>query len=339
MDSLDIRIVRDMLENKAMSPLNPSFKKSYSSVARRLKADENTVKNRIQRLYKSGFLKGWWVAVNPALVGQQMSQLWFDVKDSSSKKEVMEKVSLVPGVAVIKDLYGHSMSVILYHEGDKELKKTMELISRIAESNDMACTNEPFAQCDATLSMDDIGIIRAIQKDPLKSYVEVGKELGLSAKTVKRRITRQSESEALYVVGELDPRFTGGGTTCSLLVFYDRPEHRYRVSQEILSLLRDRLLFAELDDTRHAYFALVIEHIARAKEILNQVLAISGVAKGQMYLVQEIFNYYGVYDEQLDKLERIVERNASAKVVRRARAVLARRFSAKSLQAEPTSLT
>lgn len=321
-DTLDIRIVRAMLESKAASLLNPDFKKSYSSLARSLKVDENTVKNRVQKLYDSGFLKGWWVALNPTLIGQQMSQLWFDVKEQSSKQEVIEKVSLIPGVAVVKDLYGRSLGVVLYHEGDKELKKTMELISRIAEADDMTRTDEPFAQSRATMTSDDVRIIRALQKTPLKSYTEIGKGLGLSARTVKRRVTKLSQEEALYMVGELDPRHMGGGTTCSLLVFYDSPEHRYRVSQEILSLLGDSLLFAELDDAHHAYFALVVEHIVEAKEILKQALAVPGVARGRMDLLQEIFNFYGVYEEQLEKLQRTIARSAP-RASRKVRTVLA----------------
>ena len=109
MDSLDIRIIRNVLESSATSPLDANVRKSLSSIARRLDVDENTVKNRIQGLKRSGFLKGWWVAINPNLVGQKMAQIWFDVGSSSAKQEVIKKVSLIPGVAVIKDLFGPSL--------------------------------------------------------------------------------------------------------------------------------------------------------------------------------------------------------------------------------------
>jgi len=102
MDSLDTRIIREMLESKATSPVDSNVRKSLSSIARKLRVDENTVKNRIDRLRRSGFLRGWWVGINPNLVNQKMAQIWFDVKNSSAKQEVIEKIALIPGVALIK---------------------------------------------------------------------------------------------------------------------------------------------------------------------------------------------------------------------------------------------
>jgi len=75
MDSLDVRIIHEMVESKATSPVDSNVRKSLSSIARKLRVDENTVKNRIENLKRSGFLRGWWVGINPNLVGQDMTQI------------------------------------------------------------------------------------------------------------------------------------------------------------------------------------------------------------------------------------------------------------------------
>ena len=170
MDSLDVRIIREMLESKATSPVDSNVRKSLSSIARKLRVDENTVKNRIERLRRSGFLRGWWVGINPNLVGQKMAQIWFDVKNPSAKQEVIAKVSLIPGVAVIKNLFGPSLCIAFYYQGEQTLKKTTELISSIAGSSSTTCANEPFPTCRITLSSDDLRIITSLQKEPLKPY-------------------------------------------------------------------------------------------------------------------------------------------------------------------------
>jgi len=302
MDSLDVRIIREMLESKATSPVDSDVRKSLSSIARKLKVDENTVKNRIERLRRSGFLRGWWVGINPNLVGQKMAQIWFDVKNSSAKQEVIEKVSLISGVAVIKNLYGPSLCIAFYYEGEQTLKKTTELISSIAGSTYTTCANEPFPTCRTTLSSDDLRIIASLQKEPLKPYTDVAKELELSTKTVKRRITRLSEGDALYLVAELDPKFLSGGIACGLLVFYDDPKRKYLV-EEIVSYLGDQLIFANLDDPHHGYFALIITNLASAQQILNWALAQKGVSSGRIDIVQEIISLYSVYEEQLEKFQ------------------------------------
>lgn len=304
MDSLDIRIIRDMLESKATSPLDANIRKSLSSIARRLEVDENTVKNRIQRLRRSGFLKGWWVGINPNLVGQKMAQIWFDLRNSSAKQEVIKKVSLIPGVAVIKDLFGPSLCIVFYYEGEQTLKKTTELISSIAGSSTTMLANEPFPTCRITLSSDDLRIVRSLQREPLKPYSDIAKELGLSGRTVKRRIIRLTEGEALYLVADLDPKFLSGGIVCGLLVFYDDSKDKYLVEGEIVPYLGDRLIFANLDDLHHGYFAFIITNLAMAQQILNWALALKGVSNGRLDIVQEVISLYGVYDEQLEKLQR-----------------------------------
>jgi len=302
MDSLDIGIIREMLETKATSPVDSNVRKSLSSIARKLKVDENTVKNRIDRLRRSGFLRGWWVGINPNLVNQKMAQIWFDVKNASAKQEVIQKISLIPGVAVIKNLFGPSLCVVLYYEGEQTLKKTTELISSIAGSSSVTFATEPFPTCKITLSNDDLRIITNLQKEPLKSYADIASELGLSSKTVKRRIIRLSEGDALYLLAELDPKFLSGGIACGLLIFYDDLRPKFLV-EEIVTYLGDQLIFANLDDLRHGYFALIITNLAMAQQILNWALAQKGVSSGRVDIVQEIISLYSVYEEQLEKLQ------------------------------------
>jgi len=189
----------------------------------------------------------------------------------------------------------------LYYEGEQTLKKTTELISSIAGSSSTTCANEPFPTCRITLSSDDLRIITSLQKEPLKPYTDIAKELGLSTKTVKRRIIRLSEGDALYLVAELDPKFLSEGIACGLLVFYDDPKRKYLVD-EIVSYLGDQLIFANLDDIHHGYFALIITNLAMAQQILNWALAQKGVSSGRIDIVQEIISLYSVYEEQLEKL-------------------------------------
>ena len=96
MDSLDIRIIKTVVESGTTSPLDLSPKKSYSTIAKKLRVGENTVKNRMGKLYKSGFLMGWCLAINPDLIGQQMAQVWIELKDISAKEKAIEKVLCFP---------------------------------------------------------------------------------------------------------------------------------------------------------------------------------------------------------------------------------------------------
>ena len=305
MDNIDIRIIRDILESRATSPIDASVRKSLSAVARRLKVDENTVKNRIDRLRRSGFLRGWWAAINPCFVGQRMAQVWIDVGSSSAKRSVIEKVSLLPGVAVIKDFFGPALGIVLFYENEKLLSKTLRLISSFAEPLTLTWVEEPFPTSDLPLARDDLRIVRVLQKDPQKPFTELAHELALSSRTVKRRIARLVEGGALYLVAELNPKFLSGAIVCGLLVFHDERGCKPASDRKILDHLGDRLLFGDIDNLRHSYLALILENLSKAEPILAWTLAQDGVSKGRIDIVQEVISQYAVYEEQLDKLEEI----------------------------------
>lgn len=168
----------------------------------------------------------------------------------------------------------------------------------------MIFTNEPFPSCKVTLSSDDVRIIRAFHRDMMRSYVKVAKELSLSPRTIKRRITKLSDEEALYLVGEMQPKFATGYIVISLLLFYETPEKRQLANENLLNYIGDRLLFANLDDSKHGYFALVITNIAQAKEILRWAFKVPGISGGRVDLTEDIIYRYEVYEQQLVKLER-----------------------------------
>jgi len=304
MDKLDVRILHDILESKATSPLDLDVRKPLSSVARRLKVDENTVKNRIEKLRRSGFLKGWWVAVNPNLVGQRMAQVWFDVGSSAAKRPVIQKLSLIPGVAVIKDLFGSSLCVVLFYDSEKNFRRTTELIFSIAGSKGATWMSEPFPACEIALSKDDFRIIRSLQKEPQRPYAGIAQELDISSRTVKRRIRRLVDGNAIYLIAELNPRYLSGGIVCGLLVSHEVSDNKAESEGKIGLHLEDGLLFASLDDPHRGYFAFITENVASVQEVLDWTLAQEGVSEARIDIVQEVISLYGVYEEQLEMLQK-----------------------------------
>ncbi len=125
MDKLDVRIMRELLRADATPP---NIRRSFRAIARRLRVDENTVRNRIEKLQRSGFLKGWLIGVNPNLLGEKVARLWFDVQPQSDKANTIRKISLVQGIESIMDYFGASLSAMLCYEDEQILNKNIELI-------------------------------------------------------------------------------------------------------------------------------------------------------------------------------------------------------------------
>lgn len=288
MDRLDVKILGELLGGDATSP---SIRKPFSAMAERLRVDENTIRNRIEKLKGSGFLKGWWVGVNPSLLGVRVARVWLNVRSQSDKANVVQAISLVSGVGLILDYYGPALSLLLFYEEEQALRTSLELISRIAGSTKLDWVDVPFPGSEIALTTRDWNIVLSLQKDPWKPFVEIADELGVSAITVKRRVARMNRSKALYLLADIDPKAAEGNLLAHLIVFYDTPGLRFDVNRRISSQLGKEVAFAELDDTNHGFFALMLTNISRVREILSWVERQEGVKSARLDILHDMITF------------------------------------------------
>jgi len=300
-DSLDLRVCREFFRDRTGPLLQSDFRKSYRSIARKLRVDEVTVRNRIKRVQQSGFLKGWQLIVNPGLLGVRFAQLWFDVRPPSAKDDLIRKLSLMHGVLAISDSYGSSLALVMMYEGEISAKKEFELIASMSNAQSLVRANIPFPGCAIELTHSDWRIIKALQTDPRQSYSVISRKVGMSQKTVKRRLQRMIEEKALFVIPSWNPKALDGAIIADLVVFYANPGSKADLDQRIASQFDELLISSRLSDIEHGFFNLMISNISKAKEILAWVNEQPGVGKAFIELVQDRIEVYESLNEPVDK--------------------------------------
>ena len=302
MDSLDVRIFREFVQDRGTYPLQSDIRQSVRKVATKLSVDGATVRDRIRKMHESGFMKGWYVFPNPSLFDLGVAHARGNIQAQSTMKEdAIRKIKLVQGVWAIVDYFGSSIRVVLYFEDQASLKKQVELIARISNSENMLHREIHFPPCAVTLSEDDLGVVGSILTDPTKSYNAMSNETGLSYKTVKRRLERMLRGRALFMIPSLDPRSLSGATLGELLVFYESPEAMRKANGEIKSHIDGQLMSAQLGDPEHMLFLLVITKISQVKEILNWVKQQPGVKSAFLDLVEDRIEQYEAFNQQLKR--------------------------------------
>ncbi len=301
MDSLDVRVYKELFHGQTGPPLGSDIRRSYRSVARKLRIDEVTIRNRIKRLQQSGFLKGSRLVVNPSLLGVRLGELWLNVRPPSSKDDLINKLRFMPGVLVISDYYGSSLTIVIMFESEISAKKELELIARISNAESMVRANIIFPGCTTELTHTDWRIIKAIQTDPRRSYPVISREVGISEKTAKRRLQRMIEGRALFVVPSINPKALDGAILADLVVFYANSEAKTDVDNRIVSQFDKLIIRAQLSDNEHGFFNLIIRNISKAKEILTWVKEQPGVGSAFIELVQDRIELYESFNEPVDK--------------------------------------
>ena len=301
-DKLDIHILRALRSTGGQTAKPSALHRSLSSIARELRVDETTVASRLGGLRRSGFLKGWSVGLNPHLLGQEMAQVWVDVRDSLHKADVIGKICLIRGVVVVKDLYGGSLGVMLYYDDAVSFRHTTELMTRLSGAPTFGWMPEPFPPCTTVFSELDVQLVGHLQGDPLQSYARLAHALHCSTRTARRRIGRLVAEGAIHLVVELDPTSLEGGMMGSLFVSYVSSREKIHAEAKIYELLGDRLLLVHRAAPLHASIGLLLTSVVQAREILKRVRETSGVREARLDLVQEVISLYGIYRDQLARL-------------------------------------
>ncbi len=305
-DTLDVRILRLLLQGQVPSPLSPDFRQSLAAIAKKVRVDEDTIRHRLRKMEASGFIEGWRLLVNPTVWGGGQISVLFDVDPESSKRELVEKLRLVPGIIFVTAFYD-SMGAFLEYVDEIVVPREIELIRQLSGATDVFVAKTAFPECNAVLTARDWSLLRALRENPRKSYGELALEVGLCARTVRSRVSRLLAQSIAFAWPALNMRAARGGVLIHLIVWY--PGER---KAEI-----DRTLTAELEPylwhTMHMLpyrhgdlwpcgYDLFVPNMSIAREVLGSVKRVPGVEQARVLVHEDIFNFFDAVDEEFDRM-------------------------------------
>jgi len=191
MDELDFGISRFLLGN-SRTPL--------SEMARELDTTVQTIHRRVRSMEEEGIIENYVAKLSPRILGSTQV-LIFGWSRTPSYREVAKRLGEHDATNMMMVASGN----FLYIDG--MLRNSMELdgfVSFIREKAEMPSPTVgltmPFlpmkrlADVPAMSSTDD-SILRLLLNDARKPTSEIAEELGISAKTVRRRMSRMVEED------------------------------------------------------------------------------------------------------------------------------------------------
>jgi DNA-binding Lrp family transcriptional regulator len=280
-------MLKVLLVNNGIPPGSPILRKSLRSIAKDLGVDQHTVRIRMKKFQEQGILKGWYLGVSPGLRAQNVVHAWFMVDPGSSKRDVIDRLLPVPDVERMCDYLGQKLSIVLFCERETDPDICLSRLGTLAGSNVVLHKQGVVPVPIRNVTRTDAAIIGILRRDPSKPYPAIAKELGLSAKTVKRRITMLSEDGAVYMLPVIDLKALHGIIPVELVVEYVSPELRRGADEQIVSNIRDGLVFSDTSGP-HGYFALIVSNIARVEQVASLVKQLNGVRGAHTEVLQDV---------------------------------------------------
>jgi DNA-binding Lrp family transcriptional regulator len=299
LDSLDARIFREL---SGSGSYQWDVRQSYSSIARRLKVDEETVRRRILRAEKRGLLGESELILNPYLIGREPVEMVLKVAGSNNDKlRAIQQIKLVDGVLFLIDLQGEGLQVLLYCESEQAISRRTALISSISGDDDpLILRKVGFPRCDVSLTRTDLLILKSLRKDPRKDTANIAGEIGVSARTIERRISVLTASNAFFHLSRPDFRRTEG-VACSVIISYGDAKKKARLDEIIASKL-ERIVFSVTAESTASQFTFVCDNVVEAEEIEEWVQHLDGVAEARLGIIREFILVSGWLDDEIERM-------------------------------------
>ncbi len=291
MDELDFKIFKSIgfrpfgPTSGDLSRLNPWV------IAKKVGADGNTVKQRLAKMRKGGFIHYFQIYPNFRLLGMTGAAYVFDLDDVLAKPEVIDRCSLVDGITEVHNFIGARICIDFAYADPREESRRLELFRKLTH-----CTSpEKFYErtmppVDIELSNLDWRIIKALRYDAFKPLSQVAKELGLSAKTVRRRFQRMAEHHAVIVVPLVNPAEIPDTVTHVILLYPDE-KRREEVLARALEAFAGSCFMARTEGPGNAMLCLAARTLAETEENLIRARKIEGMRMAQLLILREIREY------------------------------------------------
>lgn len=288
MDLLDLRIFRSLGilpyggEATDLSRLKPWV------IAKKLGVDGSTVKTRLRRMEKNGFIQYFQVYPNFRLLGIHGVAYVFELGDVVTKPEVLERCALVDGVTEIHNFLGTLLCIDFTYQEERDARRRLELLSQLTGcAHPRRFYERVMPPVDLRLSRTDWRIIRALRYQALRPLAEVAKELGLTVKTVRRRFERMARHHGLIVVPVVNPAHLAHTITYMLLL-RPAPDRWEQVVHGFLSDFDRSYFLTRLTPPSSAAFYLTAQTLAETEDTLVRARRTEGVQDAQLLILREV---------------------------------------------------
>jgi DNA-binding Lrp family transcriptional regulator len=296
LDKLDVSLIREFSQARETLPAKVGLRSSYRQIARKLRVSPGTVRDRIAKMYAAGVLNGASVYVNPSLLALKGAAYAVEVSPDRPKEDVIRELRSMDDLLFIHNFRGNFLGIFFVYTDESTLQGKLASFDKLAGSGSSgALSHVFFPPCSAHLTVADWKLIaRLTEQPPFDSYADLARDLRVSVRTLKRRMSRILDQGALLSSPRLDYRAITGGLPVDLVVHFSEAEARQEAARKILRLVEDYLLFIG-PGVEYIVFNLVTPKISLATELAESARQVNGVKFARAELVDEHIDLTGSF--------------------------------------------
>ena len=217
------------------------------------------------------------------------------------KKRIMSQIAMVDGVFLILDFHEASFRVVFYYENEKSLMQKIGLfkeISHLVDDSIPAYWKITAPPAGMKLVQIDWELLKFLRKNPRRSLNDRAEELGVSARTVQRRIKKMTSKRIAYLTPVRNTEKLAG-LLCSLLVFCDESKKPSLVQR--IMRLSSRIDFLQAGGKDILLSTIFTDNLLEQERISNEIRGMTGVHDIKVGIIRNFIPVDQWLDKQIDK--------------------------------------
>jgi len=205
MDEIDLIIIRKLFENSRLT---------FRELADITNMSVSTIHKRIQNLIDDGTINAF--IVRPTMIS--LKGLWLIACGASNAKSmdiVSQELGNHESINLISIASGKFLYIGAYLRDISELQEFTSFLTKTSHISDpsIGIINIPYITTPETLSSVDYKILKTLNRDARKTLTDIGEDVGISAKTVRKRLDRMVEHRLAFFTIEWTPKSTNNFIT------------------------------------------------------------------------------------------------------------------------------
>lgn len=265
----------DSKDFQLLCALHQNARQSYSSLGRRVSLSAPAVRTRLKNLEQRGILQGYFLSVDPSLLGRNELLVLF--RGDFTRRDA-EKALAVPDVGWVAWKVDGGLTVQVWSKSRTKPSKNLAAAVGAKPSGEALSTPRPHHP----LSTLDWRIVDALIDDPRMPLHDLIEVTGLSPKTVRKHLNLMLEREAIYITPHPGAFSDSGELVYTIAVF-----GKVGLS-ELRTVLGEAFLINELQWPPAKYMLCLGKDLSDVTSRTHDLEKLQGVDSFEVTLIREM---------------------------------------------------
>lgn len=301
MDALDIQLLRTMgILPFVYGARGPNALKP-SRIARRLDVSTKTARARLRRLEEEGVVAGYQIYPNLRHLGFQWRSYFYRVP-AEKKEGLNPALQAVEGLVHVFNFFGPDLCVDLYFRDPPELERRLRLVSELLDvPRAYEWYENRMPPVTGSLSPLDWRIVQALRMRARTPPTVLSKEVGVTGRTIRRRLRRMVNDGGIDVVPLVDPSRMKDTVPAAFLFRLDQDRAQVAI-REIEHEFTSAYLSAWVPpspETGHFIILVVARRMADLDAMRHRAGDLPGVESVEAFIPAEVWHNEDWIDEAI----------------------------------------